>query len=143
MKKTALLTLALACLAPLPALAQGGGGQDPLATYLDEGRDPVPFWITCTSTSWTVVVTSDTAKRAAILQAPPDNDTNICISSATAGTCVGTMGGVELAANDSLTDNGRSLWRCRARANTAATMTTNIKGVIWRDRSDYGRIGRP
>lgn len=135
--------LAAFVLAPAPVSAQAGGAPDPTAVYWDEGRDPILFQVTCTSTSWTVVVASDTARRSAVIQAPPDNDTNICLSTSTAGTCTGVTTGVELAAKDSLTDYTRIAWRCRARANAAASMTANLKGYVSRDRADYGKIERP
>lgn len=138
---------ALAVLAPHSVMAQGEKYQEPQPVYQSEGRNPIPFRVSCATASWTIVVASDTIARSTFMESISSNTNAICLlPSATMTTpsvsissqCMTATQGPELPPNSSLTDYSRAAWYCAASSGTVANI---LKGYRTRDKGDYGRIG--
>ena len=127
------------------AVAEGRLETQPRPTFQDEGRDPVPFNISCSSNAWTVLATSDTIRRSITAQLSSDSPNKVCIATVTASTnaCDDTTPGVELSSSAfSWTDYTQSAWRCRSRSGDAVGAVGRIRGYFSRDRGDYGIISQ-
>lgn len=134
----------LLCLIPSSAFSAGSLTTQPNPSYWSQGNAPLPFNIGCTTTSWTVVSSSDTIARGTIYISDETNSTNICISTTTNvnDLCNASTPGIDLSAGGSWTDYSEAGWNCRGKtpAGTPATVTDNIHGVRYRDKGDYGSI---
>jgi hypothetical protein len=128
-------------LAYSPNLVRGQGTKFPQITpvYQEEGRQRVFFSATCTGSSWTLVVSSDSISRSTLITALAANSEPVCLSSSTAtGSCSATTQGPELPASSSLTDYSHGEWYCQSYSGTQY-----VKGYRTRDKGDYGNIGAP
>lgn len=116
-----------------------------VATHRDDGDARIDFNVVCTSTTWAVVIASDSIRRSILMQRGLNNTRGVCLSTATgtASICDDTTKGVEFStvpAIVSLTSYDRGAWNCRARAGNDA-YTGRIHGTSFRDSGDYGWIG--
>lgn len=117
--------------------------------YQTEGRNFITFNVKCTSTTWSTVASSDTIRRAIIMQSASSNTASICLMPgfqvtdfSTNTPCNMDTAGIEL----SSTTAGTSIWKdytmfpwnCRAASNAS---TQTIKGYWTRDRGDFGHVG--
>jgi hypothetical protein len=128
-----LLSTGLASASPVDRGMRAGGTQ---AVFIDEGRDPIPFSVTCSSQLWTTLVSSSSIGRSINVFTPSDNTVDVCIStfSTTAITCLAETNGIQLTKNEHFTIYAPIKWFCRAKA----TATAVIKGYYSRDRNDFG-----
>lgn len=130
------LLIALMFLAP-SAFAGGSNDKQTQAVYTDEGRNPVPFNVACTSYTWTVVVSSDAIRRDAFMESmSADNTVGVCLSTAATAnaSCGSTTNGPEMAPGDRLTLYNTSGYWCECRTGASCT----IKGNTDEDKGDYG-----
>lgn len=137
--KRALPELCVAALLALTAgvgLAQATGSvNSPYAQmqYRDEGNTRDLFNVSCSSTAWTTLISSQPVSRQVIFMALESNTDGVCLSSATSSNaCDDSKKGPELEAGSSLTDYGILGWTCRSRANSVG----RIKGYRSRHSSD-------
>ena len=130
----------------LPSYAKGRRTPSADAVFTDEGNSRIPFSVECSSSAWTVLASSDSIRRAALIQAPHFNTYGVCVSSSSGSTpCDNTTNGVELstgATGASMVDNSVAEIRCRARAAAAGFSPQRLKGFLYRDSEDYGAIDR-
>lgn len=128
---------------PCMAFADGRYRTQVQPVYQDEGDEPVPYSVSCSSTAWTQIVSSDTISRSVLFYTPSDNtaSSSICISTISSSftSCVAGTAGTELTPDSALTDYTKKRWFCRARANGNGI----IKGWRSRDKRDGGDIGNP
>ncbi len=138
---------ALAATGPRCVVAQGTLNIQPSTVYQSEGRNPVPFSVTCSTPSWTVVVSSDAISRSTFMEAISSNTAAVCLLPFTGGVtptvavssqCVTATKGIELPPNSAYTDYSKAAWACAA---SSGTVNQVIKGVRTRDAGDYGNIG--
>lgn len=140
-----LLSVALLCAAFLcgavPLRAQGEVNKYPQPTFTTEGRDPDNFNVSCSSTVWTTVRSSDTIRRSLLVQSLQAGTTVTCLALSTgtpAGSSCGTSTlGDQLPQNASITYLSRAALYCMTWLNV--TPQTLI-GHANRDRGDFGRI---
>lgn len=140
--KNILLAMGLFCLFPALSHSEGALETGPKPIWLDEGDVPIPFSVTCASTSWTTLVSSDTIRRSLLVQSVSDNSKNICISTITTTgyACADGTPGIELGGKDTWSDYTVISWKCRARQTVGSTDTRGVlKGIVYRDKGDYGR----
>lgn len=139
MLKLALAVIVLA-LCPNGARAQSQAQIQALPSYQQEGRDPYLAAITCNSSGWTTVISSDTIRRSLYIQALSTNGSNICLGTSTNGTndvCQSTHAGIELATSANYTSYTREQVLCRS---VQGSPVVKVKAA--RDRADYGQISR-
>lgn len=138
-------------LAPVAVRAQGVLKNETTPVQQSEGRDPIVFTASCTSSGWTLVISSDVIAYSTLIVAVTSNTAGVCLyptssssssaspSGANQSGCFPYTGGTELPAqNSSLTDYSKAAWWCRSVAGTQ-----NLKGYRTRDRGDYGKISQP
>jgi hypothetical protein len=145
MRKNILLGLGLGVVLigiSVPAQSLGEAQKPPQREFRDEGRNPIPFSVICTTFTWTVVSSSDAIRRGIIFEAIAANQFSTCIATTTnnADPCGDTTPGHEMASNSSLTDYSTAQWTCKSRPQSS---TTTIKGVNYRDKGDYGSTSAP
>lgn len=142
--------LLLICALPCSAFAQGASGVGPSPVYFNEGNAPIPYNTAITTTSWTVVISSDIISRGLIIESDPANTVTICISTLTVSgiggaandACAATTTGVKLSPGGSWTDYSDNKWTARGYTATgAAALIQYLSGVRYRDKGDYGSIG--
>lgn len=92
------------------------------------------FAVSCPYSAWTLVVSSDSARRSALFQGVQANSAaGVCLSSSAAtGSCSDTTAGPEVWPLGGLTDYTTSEWYCRSRD----TNTDKIKGYTTRHSRD-------
>lgn len=137
MMKLALVGLVLA-LMPMGASAQGMRDTQGTSVYQMDGRDPVYASISCTSSAWTQVASSDTIRRSLLIQSLSSNGSNICLGTSTNGNndaCNSSHAGIELATSATYTSLTREKVVCRSYQGSPV-----LKVKAARDRGDYGRI---
>lgn len=138
------LFLALATLpvtGPKAAHAQGQINVQPAPVFQNEGRDPIPFNVTLSSLTLTVIVSSDTIVRSTYFQSVSSNTTSICISPSSGSTnCTTSWAGWQLSPNSSMIQYTRSAWYGRLPSGAPAQA---VSGFRTRDRGDYGTISSP
>lgn len=110
-----------------------------IPTFRDEGRNPILFSISCTTTSWTVIASSDPIRRSILIQADPGNTLTVCVSTTTnsSDSCTSARPGPKLIAASALTDYTPIQWTCRA-ASSASVSAAAVSGYSTRDKGDYG-----
>lgn len=138
-----LAIIALAIFSPEPAKADGL--EKPLVTPVtqDDGNQPIIFSIACSTSAWTLVVSSDSITRGTMFETVPNNIVGVCLSTAaTSIPCQDSTPGVELSSGtySAFTTKDKSAWYCAGRSATGSTVTTYVKGIRERDRGDLGAI---
>lgn len=130
------------------ARAQGMASLEVQPVFQSEGFDPIPFSVSCPTSTWTVVVASDTISRSTFLESITANANTICLlpfqlgvvpTVAVSSSCVTAAKGIELTPASSYTDYTHVGWACIS----SGTVTNVIKGVRTRDSGDYGMISAP
>lgn len=113
--------------------------------YTAQGNAAIPYNTSITTTSWTVVISSDIITRGLIIESDPANTVTICISTTTNSNdgCSASTPGVKLSAGGSWTDYSEMQWTARGYTASGATLTQFVTGVRYRDKGDYGNIGSP
>lgn len=141
-------TVALAMVSCLPFLtgtasAQGRLRLQAAPVFQTDGRTVSEFAATCISTSWTQIVSSNTASRSTYVQLASGSGSDTCISvtSNTAGCTVSRVG-VELSTWSYHIDHtyyGTAALYCRAAGNTSY-----VKGYRgWDQAGDQGMVSDP
>ncbi len=139
--KNLICTAGLLCFLAVHVHAEGAKAFQPQSTFVDEGDAVIPYSILCSSTSWTVLVSSDIISRSVLYQAVTANTTQVCISTITTTgyACLTSTPGMELEPGSTLSDYTKAGFSCRARQTTGASDTRGyIKGRRSRDQGDYG-----
>lgn len=144
--KSALLVLFL--IAPSFVEAKARGRTDVTPVARNDGNTRIPFAVSCTSYTWTVLGSTKTTnanysageyvsirRRSLTVQTLGTVTYSVCIASSTDSTnpCVGLSPGYELGAPwGAVTIFDENLWHCRARDGGP----TNVKGVDFYDNRD-------
>jgi hypothetical protein len=131
-------------LSPRFANALGTKEWQDIRTYRSEGRGILPFNVSCSSTAWTVVQSSDAIRRSILMESIPENTLNVCISTLTliGDPCGQGTPGIKLTNGSSLTDYTTIQWNCRA-VPSATLSSSTVSGYSTRDKGDFGAIYAP
>ena len=104
-------------------------------TSRNEGNRRIGFSVTCSSTAWTVVVSSLPARRSVVMHTLGSMIYSVCIGtqSLAGDLCNDAAPGVELSTNTSITDYSEAVIRCRARSPSTGEI---LKGFDYYDTGD-------
>jgi len=99
--------------------------------YQNEGDTLTGLSVTCTNSAWTAVAAADKTRRSLVMQTLTTATDSVCISTATAGSCVDGMVGYEIEPGASVTDYSEAALNCRTRS---ANVT--VRGMSYKDSED-------
>lgn len=106
-------------------------------THRNEGNLMAPFSVSCSSSTWTAVVTTREARRAVLIQSLSTNSYAVCLSTyavgSTAVLCAAATTGLEISPGGALTDYGEYGINCSARDGSSGE---RLKGYESYDNRD-------
>lgn len=108
--------------------------------YRDEGDSAVMFSTSCVSSSWSVMIATDSIRRAIIYQTDETAASTVCLSTTTnsGDTCSASTPGPKILVGGNLTDYSGVGFLCRSKSGTVS-----ISGYWTRDTGDAGSANRP
>lgn len=140
-----LTAIVLVAVSPNSSHAQNEKFREPQPVFQSEGRNPYAFNVSCSTSAWTIVVTSDTIARSTFIESISSNTNNVCLlpgptvpTVAVSSQCTTATQGPELVPSSSLTDYSRAAWYC---ASSSGTVSNILKGYRTRDVGDAGLVG--